>query len=162
MAGLKGLLVNLLRTKVMRELLGRSARIAMQGLFPWYMRRFGTRQDATWFSYRAWLAVTEERWPTAIYLANLAIAADPTLGDGHRALGLAHKGTGEPDRARQAYEQGLLAAPDSYRLAMALGDLELEQRRYDEAETAFRRALAVRPDDPDVLWQLARSVGLQG
>ena len=158
MVGLKGRLVRLLRTKVMRILVERPLRSLLEGVFPWFARTFGTRRDAMWASYRAWQEGTRGRWPDAIYWAKLALAADPTWGGGHHRLGTAYRGAGSPDRARQAYEQGMRAAPADYRIAMALGDLELEQQRDDAAETAYRRALTLQPENPEVLCKLAQTV----
>lgn len=158
MTMLKRQLARLLRTKVMRTLVERPLR----SLLLWYLRTFGARRDAMWASYCAWQEITRGRWPEAITWATFAIAADPTWADGHHRLGTAYRGAGNSDRARQAYEQGMRAAPNDHHIALALGDLELDLERYAAAETAFRRALALRPEDPNVLWKLAQAVGLQG
>ena len=92
----------------------------------------------------------------------MAIAVDPGYADGYRMLGNAYKRDGDPVWAREAYEQGMRAAPDNFVLAWALGDLELALGRYEAAENAYRCALVLRPDDSDLLYNVAQTVGLQG
>lgn len=137
-------------------------RLLLKGLAFRLARVFGTRRDAVWLSYRAGQAIAEGHWRVAMDHARLAIAADPTWADSYRMLGRAYRGMGDPARARATYEEGAQLIPDDYRIAMELGDLEIAQGRYAAAETVFRRALALRPADPDVLYQVAWSVGLQG
>jgi tetratricopeptide (TPR) repeat protein len=126
-----------------------------------FARRRGTRQEAQWLSYRASKDLKERFFTAAMFLAGLSIAADPSWPSGYRVLGLAYHRQGEHERARAVFEQGLAAATDNVPLLGALGDVLWDLQRYSDAETAYRRALALRIDTverPSYLLCLARAI----
>ena len=87
-----------------------------------------------------------ERQDQALAAFEEAIERHPNFPDAHGNLGALHLRGGRPVAARAASERTLELAPSEHRwmgnLAVALKDLGY----FDEAETLFRRALAVRPD----------------
>ncbi|GEM_PF-2260740 len=112
-----------------------------------------------------WREIESERYAGAIFLAKAAVAADPTWGEGHRALALANLRKGNVAQARAAYQAGIGAAPDDPLLPAALGDLEWEQGQFVQAEAAYRRALEREPppgETPKFLLNLAWAVCEQG
>jgi hypothetical protein len=62
---------------------------------------------------------------------------------------------GQLDRAAERYRVILEAQPDSVRAWVNLGNVRSRQGHTSEAEVAYRRALALAPDDSDALNNLA-------
>lgn len=92
----------------------------------------------------------------AFELVGHAIAANPNAPEYHNTLGLILRSVDELDKAVRCFARALRLRPD-YRdaqnyLALALSEL----RRYAEAETVLRHALAERPDDPVLLTGFGR------
>jgi tetratricopeptide (TPR) repeat protein len=79
---------------------------------------------------------------------------EPTLADAY-AL------TGNQDLATQMFETELRANPLDYTANAFLGWLYLEARDADKASSYLGRARQIKPDDPDLLFQLARLARLQ-
>lgn len=69
---------------------------------------------------------------------------------------------GDPAGARAAMDRALAIAPRSARLRTLSGDLYLALGQPARAVPEFRASLAVAPDDPRVLNQLAASLALAG
>ncbi len=74
-----------------------------------------------------------------------AAALDPTYADAHAALALLLARTGETAAARQAAERALAGAPEHVTGGLALGLVEVGERRFDDAEARLN-ALAARDD----------------
>ena len=83
-----------------------------------------------------------------------AIQLNPTLPGIHSLLGVALDGLMDT-QALAAYRQELEINPNDFQANLHVGVEELHDRQLDEAEAHLRRALAVRPDDPGALLQLA-------
>jgi tetratricopeptide (TPR) repeat protein len=69
--------------------------------------------------------------------------------------------TGNQDLATQMFETELRANPLDYTANAFLGWLYLEAHDADKASTYLSRARQIKPDDPDLLFQLARLARLQ-
>jgi tetratricopeptide (TPR) repeat protein len=77
-------------------------------------------------------------------------------------LGLAYDGLGDHDRARQAFQASLRAAPRAPAVLMNLGFTELKARRPEVAEKRFSEALFLSPTLAPALDGLAQALEQQG
>ncbi|MFI5184848.1 MAG: tetratricopeptide repeat protein [Vicinamibacteria bacterium] len=85
--------------------------------------------------------------------AMVTVSVPPALVHMRAAVSLER--AGRLDEAAEQYTQILEARPESLRAWVNLGNLEAGRGRPQDAERAYRRALAVSPDDPDALNNLA-------
>lgn len=83
----------------------------------------------------------------------------PDLGT---ALADAYALTGSQDLAVQMFEKELRANPLDYTANAFLGWLYLEAQQADQAATYLNRAHQIKPNDTDLLFQLARLARLKG
>lgn len=108
------------------------------------------------------LSLRLQRWGDAATYLELAIEDKP--GDLRlllfrtRALLFA----GKVDEAVRSAEETAAAAPESLEALYLLGAVRMGRRELDRAETAFRRALAIEPDYPPALSDLAVLLASQG
>jgi tetratricopeptide (TPR) repeat protein len=130
------------------------------------LRRF-LRWLARRLTAQAWQHITEERWSYAMWAAWRAVMFAPDRVEAHRALSHALLGARRFGDARVAYGEWVLLAPGDERLAafalqleVQVGDLQL--RRRHEAEAAYRRALAVRPDAVEAGRRLGQLLASRG
>jgi tetratricopeptide (TPR) repeat protein len=98
------------------------------------------------------LARLEGAWKGAGH-ALITITPPPALGQIRAAVELEE--AGRPDEAAGEYQRILQAHPESLRAWVNLGNVEAGRGRTDEAERAYRRALALSPGDPDASNNLA-------
>jgi tetratricopeptide (TPR) repeat protein len=75
--------------------------------------------------------------------------------DAALARAVALEGEGRLQEADALYRQVLVVRPKSVRAWVNLGNVAADQRRREDSETAYRRALEVAPDDRDALNNLA-------
>ena len=87
----------------------------------------------------------------AVYRAILA--ADPRDADALHLLGLVRQGRGDPAEGERLI-RGAIAVKDAGVFHMNLGTLLLGASRPDEAEAAYRHAIAVQPDLADAAGRL--------
>jgi len=83
-----------------------------------------------------------------------AIELNPTLPGVHSLLGLVLDNLMDTG-AMAAYQKELEINPNDFEANLHVGVEALHERQLDQAEMYLRRALAVRPDDPGALLQLA-------
>jgi Tfp pilus assembly protein PilF len=97
----------------------------------------------------------------AIYRAELALApGDPEVA---LDLGTLYQALGQPEAAREVYEEALRRSPRSPRIANNLGFLLVEAGREVERGTRLiEEAVALLPDDPDLLDSLGWAYHRQG
>jgi tetratricopeptide (TPR) repeat protein len=111
---------------------------------------------------RARLAqLASDRGDTTVWLAALAeqVNLEPTSTRLALDLGEARAGQGDVDGALAAYDAALEACPDDDRLLEAAGRLLVERggaRRKDLGLARLKRALVMRPGNPDLRAYLAR------
>jgi len=89
-----------------------------------------------------------------------AVELNPTLPGVHSLLGSALDGLMDTG-ALTAYQKELEISPNDFAANLHVGVEALHDRQLDEAEMHLRRALAVRPDDPGALLQLANLLTAQ-
>ncbi len=90
-------------------------------------------------------ALAAKDFGTAVTAAQTAARLKPSEGSAWALLGLAEQAAGRLPEAAQGLEKAAEVAPDRADIAHNLGTVYLAQRRYAEAEAAFRRALALDP-----------------
>ncbi|MDQ1474347.1 MAG: hypothetical protein QOJ99_5827 [Bryobacterales bacterium] len=84
-----------------------------------------------------------------------AVELQPDLPEVHAYLGLALLDTGETDQAEKAYRRELEINPNSFLATLQLGVLEKQRQKFEAARSLFEKALALRPADPGVRYQMA-------
>ncbi|NNM26829.1 MAG: tetratricopeptide repeat protein [Phycisphaerales bacterium] len=107
------------------------------------------------------VSVHANELPRAIPHLQRALEIDPTQYEIQSTLGLAFVKTGETEKGLNLLESaarklGTTKSAMSY--ASALRDL----RRWDEAEAAFREAVAAHPDDPEARFEHGVMLGRSG
>jgi tetratricopeptide (TPR) repeat protein len=98
-------------------------------------------------------ASLERGWKAAGYALLLVRPRPEPAVDLQRAVEL--EASGHVDAAAALYRKVLSARPESVRAWVNLGNAEASQGRREEAETAYRAALAISPEDRDALNNLA-------
>ena len=96
----------------------------------------------------------------AVLLATTGCLAPPPAGSRHTAeehndLGVAYFERGEARRAAQEFERALGLRPDWARALVNLGDARLALGEVAGAIEAYRRAMAIAPEDPGTANNLA-------
>ena len=81
---------------------------------------------------------------------------NPALPELGSSLGGAYAMTGSQEMAAELFEDYLQKNPNDFDSLAFLGWLYLEAERVDEAEKLLNRAHQIRPDDLEVMFQLAR------
>ena len=89
-----------------------------------------------------------------------AIELNPNMPGAHSLLGMALDGLMDTG-AHDAYQKELEINPNDFQANLHIGVEELHDRQIDQAEAHLRRAVAVRPDDPGALLQLANVLSAQ-
>ncbi len=87
-------------------------------------------------------------WSAAVRVASASCRA-------HVNLGIEYEARDEWDLAMAEYETALRLVKDAFEEATVrnnIGNLYAHQHRYEEAEAAFRRAIALSPEDPSLYW----------
>jgi protein O-GlcNAc transferase len=81
---------------------------------------------------------------------------NPALPELGLSLGGAYAMTGSQEMAAELFEDYLKKNPDDFDSLAFLGWLDLEAERVDEAEKLLNRAHQIRPNDLEIMFQLAR------
>ncbi len=77
---------------------------------------------------------------------NKALALNPELVEGHVCLGNLYNATGRYDRAVEEFEQAARADPGNEDVLRGLADTYTNKGNFAAAESAYRRAVALRPN----------------
>ena len=105
-------------------------------------------------------AQAREDWKTAIECLqgglNLVIADSPTKAGLLNRLGYCQFMAGDHEAAEKSFVEGLELTPDHVGLLNNIAELYLAQEQYDRATEHLNRALAVDPNDVNVLMSLGR------
>jgi tetratricopeptide (TPR) repeat protein len=87
---------------------------------------------------------------------------NPALPELGSSLGGAYAMTGSQEMAAELFEGYLQKNPDDFDSLAFLGWLDLEAERVDDAEKLLNRAHQIRPDDLEIMFQLARIARARG
>lgn len=118
------------------------------------------RADAQFISGSYFLAA--QKYPEALEHLKRAYELNANLPDLGTALADAYAYNGNPDLATQMFAEQLRRNPMDYTANLLLGWLYLQAMNQDEAAKYLERARKIRPDDPHLLFQLARLARSRG
>ena len=85
--------------------------------------------------------------PSAVQIAERAVAADPERAGTHVNLGVMHLAGGNQQEAEHAFTTAVRLNPNSLSANLALGNFYYASGRFEPAEAAFKRAAALAPHD---------------
>ncbi|HVN44301.1 MAG TPA: tetratricopeptide repeat protein [Steroidobacteraceae bacterium] len=91
------------------------------------------------------LYVSTNRTPQAIEVLTRAIQAAPTWWYPYRTLAVAYLAQKDPQRALQAYQDGIKAVPDAEQLTFELASFHERQGRIDDAISLYERLYERNP-----------------
>ncbi|MEZ5354588.1 MAG: tetratricopeptide repeat protein [Bryobacteraceae bacterium] len=110
--------------------------------------------EAYWYKYER---TSDSRWiKFARKECRRAIDLDPSLAAAHVTMGRIAVGTGSTSIAIGEFLTGLKADPRSADAYQGLARAYLQARKYEEAETTYRKAIELRPRD----WRGYRELGM--
>lgn len=95
-------------------------------------------------------------------MPRVIVLNDPLTAEEHLELGVAYEHKGELDSAIREYEKALGKNGELFQARVNLGNARLAKREYGEAREEYRRALAIRPADPEATNNLAWAAILSG
>jgi tetratricopeptide (TPR) repeat protein len=84
-----------------------------------------------------------------------AIDIDPSFAQGYNNLGSVLLELGKEERAQQAYEKAVSLSAIDWESRRNLGHIYLNEKGYKKAAEHLQLALALKPQDPDILFDLA-------
>lgn len=102
------------------------------------------------------------RYDQAADQAQRVLMVQPTNYDAQLEMGRAHIARGQAFYGIQALEQARDARPGDWRPWSLLGAAYEQVRRTEDARTAWAQALAISPENPDVLTNMAVSAMAKG
>ena len=107
------------------------------------------------------LLFEEQEYAAAVVPLRKAVDLLPAMSRPRSFLAAAQDRSGDPVGAAQTFETVLNLDPNDLTANHYLGDLYLRNNKPADAEVKFRRALEIRPDAPEALVGLARSLDAQ-
>jgi Flp pilus assembly protein TadD len=108
------------------------------------MQRVAPEQPSTKY-YGAASEFLEGKLPSALQLAQKAVALDPQYAAAQNLLGAIYASLNRADLARQAFQSALQLNPHDSTTYANLGLLELSAARRQEAADFFLEALSIDP-----------------
>ncbi len=104
-------------------------------------------------------------WPVIVFAALLMLSGcslpriivlhDPLSANEHDDLGRSYESKGEDGLALEQYREALKKDPKHLPSLLLLGDLSYRMKSYDDAASAYEKALALEPGNEDVHNNLA-------
>ncbi len=88
-------------------------------------------------------------------MPRIIVLSDPLSAEEHLALGVAYERSGKFDLAIREYERALRKDKEFFQARVNLGNVWLAKKDYGKAEEEYRKALAIRPGDPEATNNLA-------
>jgi tetratricopeptide (TPR) repeat protein len=99
---------------------------------------------------------------TAQAAANRVVEVEPTSSEGYRLLGDSYGARGEKALAEAMWRQSIRLNEGNEGTLLALADLSLEAKAFDEALGFLKRAVEVNPQNADRLTALGRKARSEG
>lgn len=99
---------------------------------------------------------------TAQAAANRVVEVEPTSSEGYRLLGDSYGARGEKALAEAMWRQSIRLNEENEGTLLALADLSLETKAFDEALGFLKRAVGVNPRNADRLTALGRKARAEG
>ena len=104
------------------------------------------------------LYIKKNEIPRAIEELNFAVGLEPEAVEAHAILALLYSSQNKPGLATSEYEIALenasLAQPKNIDIYKTLGAIYLQQKKFKEAESAYRLILGLSPDDAEAHFYL--------
>ncbi len=88
-------------------------------------------------------------------LPEIVVLHDPLTAEEHNNLGVSYEARGEYGLAEREYKEALKIKKDLFCAQFNIGNLYLRIRRENEAEDAYKKAIALDPAQPDPYNNLA-------
>jgi len=107
------------------------------------------------------LLLDKQEYAAAVAPLSKAVELLPAQSRPRSLLAIAQDRSGDKEGAGQSFESVLHLDPNDFAANQYLGDLDLRSGKPGEAERRFRHALEIRPDTPEALQGLARSLETQ-
>jgi Flp pilus assembly protein TadD len=107
------------------------------------------------------LLLDKQQYGAAVTLLTKAVELLPAQSRPRSLLAIAQDRSGDQGGAARSFEGVLHLDPNDLAANHYLGDLDLRRGKPAEAEARFRHALEIRPDAPEILQGLARSLEAQ-
>ena len=107
------------------------------------------------------LLLDKQEYAAAVAPLSKAVELLPAQSHPRSLLAIAQDRSGDKKGAGQSFESVLHLDPNDFAANQYLGDLDLRSGKPGEAERRFRHALEIRPDTPEALQGLARSLETQ-
>ena len=95
-------------------------------------------------------------------MPRIIVLTDPLSAEEHTELGVAYERNGELDLAIREYERALRKEKGFFQARVNLGNVWLAKKEYGKAGSEYRKALAIRPGDPEATNNLAWAAILSG
>lgn len=95
-------------------------------------------------------------------MPRIIVLTDPLTAGEHLELGVAYERNGEFDLAIREYERALRKDKEFFQARVNLGNVQLAKKEYGKAREEYRKALAIRPGDPEATNNLAWAAILSG
>lgn len=83
-------------------------------------------------------------------LPKIIILKDPLSAEEHANLGRIYESQGKTDLAVQQYEAAVKADPKTVTFLLLLGDISFRTGNYDAAESAYKKAIVLQPENGDI------------
>jgi Flp pilus assembly protein TadD len=107
------------------------------------------------------LLLDKQEYAAAVAPLSKAVELLPAQSRPRSLLAVAQERSGDQEAAARSYEGVLHLDPNDLTANHYLGELDLRRNKPAEAEARFRHALEIRPDAPEVLQGLAKSLEAQ-
>ncbi len=83
-------------------------------------------------------------------LPKIIFLHDPLTAEEHNSLGRIYESQGKPDLASQQYRAAIKQDPRYAPSLLLLGDISYKLENYSEAESAYRKAIKLQPENGDI------------
>jgi tetratricopeptide (TPR) repeat protein len=108
------------------------------------------KQEHEFFSRAAILCLAVILFLTGCSLPKIIILHDPLSPEEHNNLGRIYESQKKFEQAMQQYHAALKKDPNFVPSLLLLGDLSYRLKKYSEAESAYKKAIELQPENGDI------------